>query len=88
MNKTKLSKEKKTKLKKPPIILKNYYKENCIEAGIDEVGRGCLSGPVVAAAVVFAEASTFFLIFGGVGGVESLTAEFFLAMRRQAPFHL
>lgn len=50
--KIKLSKEKKTKLKKPTIILKKCYKENCIEAGIDEVGRGCLSGPVVAAAVV------------------------------------
>lgn len=31
--------------------LKAYYSE-CIEAGIDEVGRGCFAGPVVAAAVI------------------------------------
>lgn len=29
-----------------------YFKENVIEAGCDEAGRGCLAGPVVAAAVV------------------------------------
>jgi ribonuclease HII len=29
-----------------------YYKENVIEAGCDEAGRGCLAGPVVAAAVI------------------------------------
>ena len=29
-----------------------YYKENIIEAGCDEAGRGCLAGPVFAAAVV------------------------------------
>lgn len=28
------------------------YTENYIEAGCDEVGRGCLAGPVVAAAVI------------------------------------
>ena len=28
------------------------WSENYIEAGCDEVGRGCLCGPVVAAAVV------------------------------------
>jgi len=33
--------------------LKKYYLENTIEAGTDEAGRGCLCGPVVAAAVVF-----------------------------------
>jgi ribonuclease HII len=31
--------------------LKAYYSD-CIEAGIDEVGRGCFAGPVVAAAVI------------------------------------
>ena len=33
-------------------MLKPYYNANVIEAGLDEVGRGCLAGPVVAAAVV------------------------------------
>lgn len=32
--------------------LKPYFKEGCIEAGCDEAGRGCLAGPVVAAAVI------------------------------------
>jgi len=34
--------------------LKKYYK-NVIEAGTDEAGRGCLAGPVVAAAVILPE---------------------------------
>ena len=33
-------------------MLKRYYKKNVIEAGCDEAGRGCLAGPVVAAAVI------------------------------------
>lgn len=33
-------------------MLLSYYKENIIEAGCDEAGRGCLAGPVVAAAVI------------------------------------
>ncbi|MFN8280272.1 MAG: ribonuclease HII [Saprospiraceae bacterium] len=32
--------------------LKSYYKKNLYEAGCDEAGRGCLAGPVVAAAVI------------------------------------
>ncbi len=32
--------------------LKSFFKLNCIEAGTDEAGRGCLAGPVVAAAVI------------------------------------
>jgi ribonuclease HII len=32
--------------------LKPFYIENQIEAGCDEAGRGCLAGPVVAAAVI------------------------------------
>ena len=31
-----------------------FYKADCIEAGCDEAGRGCLAGPVFAAAVVLA----------------------------------
>ncbi len=30
----------------------SFYNENLTEAGCDEAGRGCLSGPVVAAAVI------------------------------------
>jgi ribonuclease HII len=33
-------------------LLESYYKENCLEVGCDEAGRGCLAGPVVAAAVI------------------------------------
>lgn len=32
--------------------LKQCYTENLIEAGCDEAGRGCIAGPVVAAAVI------------------------------------
>jgi ribonuclease HII len=32
--------------------LQAYYSRNAIEAGLDEAGRGCLAGPVVAAAVI------------------------------------
>ncbi len=34
------------------MALKKQYLKNSIEAGTDEAGRGCLSGPVVAAAVI------------------------------------
>lgn len=33
-------------------MLHSYYNAEVIEAGLDEVGRGCLAGPVVAAAVI------------------------------------
>jgi ribonuclease HII len=33
-------------------LLKNYLKADKIEAGCDEAGRGCLAGPVCAAAVI------------------------------------
>ena len=33
-------------------VLKSCYHANLREAGLDEVGRGCLAGPVVAAAVM------------------------------------
>lgn len=32
--------------------LSNCYQFGCMEAGCDEAGRGCLAGPVVAAAVI------------------------------------
>ena len=33
-------------------MLKSYYNKGQIEAGCDEAGRGCLAGPVFAAAVI------------------------------------
>jgi ribonuclease HII len=33
-------------------MLKSCYYNNVTEAGVDEAGRGCLAGPVVAAAVI------------------------------------
>ena len=33
-------------------MLLSFHTENCIEAGCDEAGRGCLAGPVFAAAVI------------------------------------
>jgi len=33
-------------------MLRSYYNIDAVEAGLDEVGRGCLAGPVVAAAVI------------------------------------
>ena len=33
-------------------MLKSYFHKTKIEAGCDEAGRGCLAGPVYAAAVI------------------------------------
>jgi ribonuclease HII len=33
-------------------MLRNNYTEQLLEAGCDEAGRGCLAGPVIAAAVI------------------------------------
>ncbi|PVX50705.1 RNase HII [Balneicella halophila] len=32
--------------------MERFFKANCVEAGSDEAGRGCLAGPVYAAAVI------------------------------------
>jgi ribonuclease HII len=37
---------------KKSFLLKSFLYRNLIEAGCDEAGRGCLAGPVVAAAVI------------------------------------
>ena len=39
-------------LKFTTTLLKSYFDKNLIEAGCDEAGRGCLAGPVYAAAVI------------------------------------
>ena len=36
-------------------MLLPYFNKNYIEAGLDEAGRGCLAGPVMAAAVILAK---------------------------------
>ena len=36
-------------------MLKHYFLDNCIEAGTDEAGRGCIAGPVTAAAVLLSK---------------------------------
>jgi ribonuclease HII len=36
-------------------MLLSHYRPGILEAGCDEAGRGCLAGPVVAAAVIFEE---------------------------------
>lgn len=36
-------------------MLELKYKPDCLEAGCDEAGRGCLAGPVFAAAVILPE---------------------------------
>ena len=37
-------------------MLKSCYQSKVLEAGCDEVGRGCIAGPVVAASVIFPNA--------------------------------
>ena len=40
-------------------MLLPYYHKDVVEAGCDEAGRGCLAGPVFAAAVILPQLSTF-----------------------------
>ena len=44
--------KKKTTVPPPTILLQAYHTLGLIEAGCDEAGRGCLAGPVFAAAVI------------------------------------
>jgi ribonuclease HII len=39
-------------------MLRPFFQDGIIEAGCDEAGRGCLAGPVVAAAVIFPQGYT------------------------------
>lgn len=39
--------------------LKSFFADNLIEAGCDEAGRGCIAGPVVAAAVILPRGMDF-----------------------------
>ena len=40
------------RLKLSKQVLKTHFKDDIVEAGCDEAGRGCLAGPVFAAAVI------------------------------------
>jgi ribonuclease HII len=56
-----------TNLRKKPLFKKNFYEDqawldNRIVCGIDEVGRGCLAGPLVAAAVILPRYKTHRLL--------------------------
>jgi len=44
------------------MILANKWQDKYIEVGCDEVGRGCLAGPVVAASVVLGDDFSNFMI--------------------------
>ena len=41
--------------KKPNLMLHHYFSKFSLESGTDEAGRGCLAGPVTAAAVILPE---------------------------------
>ena len=41
--------------KKPTLLASRWSEESLVECGCDEAGRGCLAGPVVAAAVILPE---------------------------------
>ena len=43
-------------------MLRSYYNIDVVEAGLDEAGRGCLAGPVVAAAVILPKDYTHALL--------------------------
>lgn len=43
-------------------MLKNFFEKGKIEAGCDEAGRGCLAGPVFAAAVILPEKFNYKLL--------------------------
>ena len=51
----------------------NRYKKNVLIAGLDEVGRGCLAGPVVCAAVIMPLEKE--LIIDGINDSKKLTAK-------------
>ena len=54
-------------------MLKPYFKKNVIEAGCDEAGRGCLCGPVFAAAVILPRNLSKVLNFGQVNDSKRLS---------------
>lgn len=63
------------KINKPNFEFEKKYSEqyNCI-AGVDEVGRGALAGPIVAAAVVFDKYEKIIKLLDGVNDSKLLSA--------------
>lgn len=51
-------------------VLQPYFSDKLTEAGCDEVGRGCLAGPVVAAAVILPKS----FLYPGLRDSKQLTA--------------
>ncbi len=70
---------KSTFLKSNCTPLSLYLEENRIEAGLDEAGRGCLSGPVFAAAVILDPANPI----EGLNDSKKLSREERFALREQ-----
>jgi ribonuclease HII len=54
-------------------MLKPCFNKTLIEAGCDEAGRGCLSGPVFAAAVILPKNISKILKFGNVNDSKKLS---------------
>lgn len=65
-------------------MLKPYLNSNRLEAGVDEVGRGCLAGPVVAAAVILPESHTLVGLNDSKKINKKLREELFLGIKEQA----
>jgi ribonuclease HII len=59
--------------------LKRYYSKGQIEAGCDEAGRGCLAGPVFAAAVILDEGKTI----KGLDDSKKLTEKQRISLRQE-----
>lgn len=63
-------------------MLKQYFDKSLLEAGCDEAGRGCLAGPVFAAAVILSKESPKELkLFEKVDDSKKLTPEVRMALR-------
>ncbi|MBQ7572092.1 MAG: ribonuclease HII [Bacteroidaceae bacterium] len=62
-------------------MLKAYLQKGRIEAGCDEAGRGCLAGPVYAAAVILPELSTSNSQFSTLNDSKQLTEKQRYALR-------
>lgn len=62
-------------LQKPTFVFENKYLDQYnIIAGVDEVGRGALAGPIVAAAVIFEEYDDIIKKLNGVNDSKILSA--------------
>lgn len=65
-------------------MLRSFYNEYVTEAGLDEVGRGCLAGPVVAAAVILPKLYTHELLTDSKQLTKAQRAELEVEIKRDA----